>query len=132
MVVLAAMDKCRLQLQPAATPGAKPAGPTPAAAHHPSALALFCAQVLLVLQAIRAKEEQLSNQRHVLETLTGLEDQVGAAGWCASTLCTGLQRCILPSLGCCQPLPFVHSRQHALKALSPSRNLQPAGASAAA
>lgn len=34
-------------------------------------------QVLLVLQAIRAKEEQLSNQRHVLETLTGLEDQVG-------------------------------------------------------
>lgn len=36
-------------------------------------------QVLLVLQAIRAKEEQLSNQRHVLETLTGLEDQVG--GW---------------------------------------------------
>lgn len=33
-------------------------------------------QVMVVLQAIRAKEEQLSNQRHVLETLTGLEDQV--------------------------------------------------------
>lgn len=41
-----------------------------------------------MLQAIRAKEEQLSNQRHVLETLTGLEDQVGAAGWCAAMLCT--------------------------------------------
>ena len=36
---------------------------------------------MLVLEAIRIKEEQLSDQRHVLETLTGLEDQVrgGAA-----------------------------------------------------
>ena len=33
-------------------------------------------QVLLVLAAIRAKEEQLSSQRAVLETLTGLEDAV--------------------------------------------------------
>lgn len=33
-------------------------------------------QVLLVLAAIRAKEEQLNNQRQVLTTLTGLEDQV--------------------------------------------------------
>lgn len=33
-------------------------------------------KVLLVLEAIRRKEEQLSDQRHVLETLTGLEDQV--------------------------------------------------------
>lgn len=33
--------------------------------------------MLLVLETIRRKEEQLSDQRHVLETLTGLEDQVG-------------------------------------------------------
>ncbi|PSC70283.1 Kinesin-related 11 [Micractinium conductrix] len=33
-------------------------------------------KVMLVLEAIRIKEEQLSDQRHVLETLTGLEDQV--------------------------------------------------------
>jgi cell division protein FtsB len=36
------------------------------------------AQVMLVLDAMRAKEEQLSSQRAVLSTLTGLEDGVQA------------------------------------------------------
>ncbi|KAL4435162.1 hypothetical protein ABPG77_001844, partial [Micractinium sp. CCAP 211/92] len=33
-------------------------------------------KVLLVLDSIRRKDEQLSDQRHVLDTLTGLEEQV--------------------------------------------------------
>ena len=33
-----------------------------------------------MLESLRAKEEKIKDQRHVLATLTGLEEQVG--GWC--------------------------------------------------
>lgn len=45
--------------------------------------------MLLVLESIRRKDEQLSNQRHVLDTLTGLEEQVGPAAGGARSARTG-------------------------------------------